>query len=323
MVSFACERLFGRKITAAQHAALFDDVEEEDDISGLDDEEDLLDDCDDEEDDDDMNNYLIHDMYWDCQPASIPIPRLPMGGLGKLPIKSPQLIASDLKISILVYLLPLRLLSRMWGWLNAVELPIWARAPLYNWYAKTFGCNLDEMLVQDLTQFQNLSQFFRRTLKPGVRPVGDAPIVSPADGRVVQLEKVSPTSDYVGSIKGIYYSVENFLGPNNTPKLKPGNKLYSCVVYLAPGDYHRFHSPTDWTITNRRHFSGRLLSVKPSFVAQVPNLFAINERVAYYGKWSHGFFSMTAVGATNVGTVNVVFDPVSFGIQVFTKSTKF
>ncbi|KAL0192504.1 hypothetical protein M9458_010800, partial [Cirrhinus mrigala] len=35
---------------------------------------------------------------------------------------------------------------------------------------------------------------------------------------------------------------------------KEGNELFHCVVYLAPGDYHCFHSPTDWRVAHRRHF---------------------------------------------------------------------
>lgn len=38
---------------------------------------------------------------------------------------------------------------------------------------------------------------------------------------------------------------------------REGNELYHCVIYLAPGDYHCFHSPTDWTVSHRRHFPGK------------------------------------------------------------------
>lgn len=72
--------------------------------------------------------------------------------------------------------------------------------------------------------------------------------------------------------------------------------LYQCIIYLAPGDYHRFHSPTEWTPQLRRHFTGELLSVSPKIAQWIPGLFCLNERALYLGKWEHGFFSFTAVG---------------------------
>lgn len=87
-----------------------------------------------------------------------------------------------------------------------------------------------------------------------------------------------------------------------------GNKLHFAVIYLAPGDYHRFHSPTNWVVERRRHFRGELYSVSPYIAQRLSNLFILNERVALLGRWRYGFFSMIPVGATNVGSIRINFD---------------
>ncbi|KAI9849818.1 MAG: phosphatidylserine decarboxylase 1 [Sclerophora amabilis] len=84
--------------------------------------------------------------------------------------------------------------------------------------------------------------------------------------------------------------------------------LYYAVVYLAPGDYHRFHSPTSWVAEKRRHFAGELYSVSPYLQRTLPGLFTLNERVVLLGRWRWGFFSFTPVGATNVGSIKINFD---------------
>jgi phosphatidylserine decarboxylase len=95
-------------------------------------------------------------------------------------------------------------------------------------------------------------------------------------------------------------------------KVKTGNGLFFAVVYLAPGDYHRFHSPTAWVVEKRRHFAGELYSVAPYVAKRLHNLFVLNERVALLGRWRYGFFSMVPVGATNVGSIVINFDKVRF-----------
>ncbi|KAK5959345.1 phosphatidylserine decarboxylase 1 PWA37_003300 [Arxiozyma heterogenica] len=98
-----------------------------------------------------------------------------------------------------------------------------------------------------------------------------------------------------------YYNLYSNVEPKNTD-------LYFAVIYLSPGDYHHYHSPVDWVCKKRRYFPGELFSVSPYFQRNFPNLFVLNERVALLGYWKHGFFSMTPVGATNVGSIKLSFD---------------
>lgn len=216
---------------------------------------------------------------------------------------------------------------------------------IISWYCRTFHCNVSEAEIEDLSHYRCLGDFFKRSLKPGCRCIDEtAAVVSPSDGTVVHFGEVN--EETVEQVKGVKYSLPAFLGPKSWPSLSPSssssslesmttssssldsleeeeekryhqklvfdrskeNTLYHCVIYLAPGDYHRFHSPAEWDIHYRRHFSGKLLSIRPSFMSWIEDLFTLNERVTYFGSWIHGFFSMTAVGATNVGSVRVYFD---------------
>jgi phosphatidylserine decarboxylase len=290
--------------------------------------------------------------------------------------------------------LPLKAISRLWGQVNSITLPVWLRSPSYHLYSALFGANLEEMENPDLKSYKNLSEFFYRTLKPGVRPIADFDLVSPADGKVLkfgaiedgEIEQVkgmtysvdallgfknerlaapSHTLDFdhleddatvmlrdqeFAKINGISYTVDDIIGGHNAnthhmndldykdegdrvahssrasfnkemsvaKDLNPtpvermglsGNKrLYFAVIYLAPGDYHHFHSPANWVATLRRHFIGELFSVAPFFQKTLQGLFVLNERVALLGYWKHGFFSMIPVGATNVGSIVVDFD---------------
>ncbi|XP_027719774.1 phosphatidylserine decarboxylase proenzyme, mitochondrial isoform X2 [Vombatus ursinus] len=255
--------------------------------------------------------------------------------LERLGLEVPPRLAGEWEVT-LYKSVPTRLLSRAWGRLNQVELPTWLRKPVYSLYIWTFGVNMKEAAVEDLDHYRNLSEFFSRKLKPQARPVcGLHSVISPSDGKILNFGQVQNCE--VEQVKGVTYSLESFLGPRDTPDdlplsggsgngggqasaatarssfqsqlvTKEGNELYHCVIYLAPGDYHCFHSPTDWRVAHRRHFPGSLMSVNPGVARWIKELFCHNERVVLTGDWKHGFFSLTAVGATNVGSIRIYFD---------------
>ncbi|XP_034486974.1 phosphatidylserine decarboxylase proenzyme, mitochondrial [Drosophila innubila] len=213
--------------------------------------------------------------------------------------------------------LPLRIMSRCWGWLASCYMPSMMRPYVYGWYSNMFNVNLNEALHPDYQHYNSMAEFFTRPLREGARVIdAKAPLVSPADGKVLHFGSASDSR--IEQVKGVNYSIEDFLGPIERSGLSyakalkqqrdDSTELYQCVIYLAPGDYHRFHSPAAWQPTVRRHFTGELLSVNPSVASWLPNLFCLNERVLYMGNWQHGFFSYTAVGATNVGSVEIYMD---------------
>uniref|UniRef100_A0A0B6ZFD2 Phosphatidylserine decarboxylase proenzyme, mitochondrial n=1 Tax=Arion vulgaris TaxID=1028688 RepID=A0A0B6ZFD2_9EUPU len=223
--------------------------------------------------------------------------------------------------------MPLKTMSRLWGRFNQLELPVFLRKPLLGLYIWMFGCNLQEAEIEDLKLYRNLGEFFRRQLKSHVRPIDvEHDLTSPADGRILHYGQVK--QGILEQVKGVTYSLRGFLGPltwespgsnlhsnhqsdedyQSSLSLQPGNQLYHCIIYLAPGDYHRFHSPATWMVEHRRHFPGELLSVNPGVARWLQGLFNFNERAVYTGRWEHGFFSMTAVGATNVGSIKIYSD---------------
>jgi len=224
--------------------------------------------------------------------------------------KPPQLVRWDL-LGVLS--------SHLWGSLGRWPLPKFLRKPLYSTWAYIFKCNLDEIRFP-LENYSTFCDFFSRTLKDGSRTIAAEGMVSPVDGLIVSLGEV--LSDRVEQVKGVTYTVSGFLGSDiSACRLLPPScsKLYHCVIYLAPGDYHRIHSPLDWVVKRRRHFPGTLFPIAPTVGKLIPNLLSLNERVVLIGSRvleknsapdfsDSAYFSLTAVGAYNVGSIQINFD---------------
>ena len=67
--------------------------------------------------------------------------------------------------------LPGNAVSRVAGRVSNVQLPVFARKPVFKFYSWLFNCNLSEVADTDLTHYKTVSEFFRRSLKSGVRPI--------------------------------------------------------------------------------------------------------------------------------------------------------
>lgn len=78
-------------------------------------------------------------------------------------------------------------MSRFWGYLNSLELPVWFRPIGFRIYASIFGCNIEEIDPDDLKRYASLGDFFYRKLKDGVRPIADAVLVRPFCHSVISL----------------------------------------------------------------------------------------------------------------------------------------
>ena len=74
------------------------------------------------------------------------------------------------------------------------------RAPLYSTFGSAFGVDMSEAAEEDYRYYPTFNSFFRRALKPGMRPISNGLLVSPADGKVLHVSKCE--SGYVEQVKG-------------------------------------------------------------------------------------------------------------------------
>jgi len=243
---------------------------------------------------------------------------------------APRYVLAQWQVDVLKNL-PTRAFSRCWGYLCNLHIPKMLRSPLLGSYSYMFDCNLEEAVKSEITSYSTFNDFFTRTLKPNARIVHPtAALVSPADSTVLTFGTLPYPHLNLDQVKGFSYPLNVFVGPrhpfmkgldasfSNSKSYSGGStcvsnastegddyKIFYVSMYLAPGDYHWFHSPTEWTIEHRRHIPGHLFSVNPRVLRSINGIFNFNERVILSGHWQHGLFMYAAVGAYNVGSIKL------------------
>jgi phosphatidylserine decarboxylase len=168
-------------------------------------------------------------------------------------------------------------------------------------YSKAYGVNLDEAEPKR-DAYASFDAFFTRSLKHGARHVSSDALVSPADGKLSACGRVDSGARLF--VKGQHYDVGELTGDARDAARYAGGEF--AVVYLAPGDYHRVHSPVDGTISIVRGMPGDLYPVNSIGEKHIPQLFVRNHRAAIViDTQGLGRVTVVMVGAVIVGRITV------------------
>ncbi|KRA42396.1 archaetidylserine decarboxylase [Pseudoxanthomonas sp. Root630] len=207
-------------------------------------------------------------------------------------------------LTSLTYVLPHRFLSSLARRLAYSTSPATSRW-LIDTVTKKFNVDLSEAADPDPRAYPSFNAFFTRALKPGARVADADPraLLMPADGHISQC---GPIEDgRIFQAKGQSFTAAELLG--DAVAAEPFRNGLFATVYLSPRDYHRVHMPWTGTLRETVHVPGRLFSVGTDAVANVPRLFARNERLVCHFDTDFGPMVSVMVGALLVSGVETVW----------------
>ena len=205
------------------------------------------------------------------------------------------------------YLMPKGALTRLAGRYASASLGGMTTSTIRRFVAR-YGVNMDEAAEPDIRAYKTFNEFFTRALKPGARPLAQAPLICPVDGAISQVGRIQ--GDQVYQAKGQAFSTTALVGGDAALAARFQDGLFANL-YLSPKDYHRIHMPAAGRLVRMVHVPGELFSVNPTTARGVPGLFARNERVVcVFDNEQLGRWVLVLVGATIVGSMATVWHGV-------------
>lgn len=193
-------------------------------------------------------------------------------------------------------------LSRTIGRLVHLPLPAPVARRLVRWFASTYQIDV-EAAGKAIHDYPSIGHFFIRDLREGLRPI-ESDFVSPVDGTLRNFGVIE--NGRLEQVKGKDYTLARFLGNEGDARLYEGGVYFN--LYLSPQDYHHVHSPVGGRIVRSVHIPGKLWPVNDWSMANIDELFSVNERVITYVQCALGLVAVVMIGATNVGKVSVTYD---------------
>ncbi len=214
-------------------------------------------------------------------------------------------------VTALTRVLPHRLLSSLARRLAYSRSPRTSRW-LIDTVVRRFDVDLAEAADPDPRAYPSFNAFFTRALRPGARVADPDPraLLMPADGRISQCGPIGHPDERgrIFQAKGRSFTAAELLGRQADAEAFDDGVF--ATVYLSPRDYHRVHMPWTGTLRETVHVPGRLFSVGPAAVQQVPRLFARNERLVCHFDTDFGSMAVVMVGALLVSGVETVWSGV-------------
>lgn len=192
----------------------------------------------------------------------------------------------------------------------STRLPPLFMVPILRAYSRVYGVATEEM-ASPFHSYRNFREFFARPVKAGLRHVDTNPsrLTSPVDGMVLATGTFREAPLHTLKIKGRLYSLEDLLGTEDVPPgLEEGG---FALFYLAPGDYHRFHSPLDGAVTGYDYLPGTCLPVNRLGRKMFPTVYVTNRRLVLWLRSSDDpgtQVCLVLIGAMGVGKIAIRLD---------------
>ncbi|KKR96788.1 MAG: Phosphatidylserine decarboxylase proenzyme [candidate division TM6 bacterium GW2011_GWE2_41_16] len=177
-------------------------------------------------------------------------------------------------------------------------------------FIEKYHVDMSDALIQDISKYKSLNDFFIRKLKPGARRFDQSDVLcSPADSRLLVIDNAFDSVEF--PIKGTKVSIENMVAdPYITTRFNGGTIF---VFRLSPQDYHRFHMPLDGYLSAAKKLGTRYDSVSPTAYQMGKQPLEHNERHLIMGTTKQGpQFIIMPVGALSVGKIKELFEPDTF-----------
>jgi phosphatidylserine decarboxylase len=202
------------------------------------------------------------------------------------------------------HLLPQHGLSRLVLHATRVR-AAWFKNSLIRGFLKLYSVEMSDAVQPDPLAYGSFNEFFTRALKPGARAIAPGPrdIACPVDGTISEAGRIE--GDRLLQAKDRHYTLTELLAAQPWASHFEGGAF--ATIYLAPFNYHRIHMPLRGQLRDTVYVPGRLFSVNAATAAQVPRLFARNERVLTRFDTAFGEVALILVGALNVGSMATVW----------------